>query len=67
MNMTIDIALMIDDELVGIIRYESPVNVPIPNIGEAVVNPKTDGLVVKVSRRIFEYRQDYIRVTLDCV
>jgi len=58
---------MIDDELVGIIRYESPVNVPIPNIGEAVVNPKTDGLVVKVSRRIFEYRQDYIRVTLDCV
>ena len=64
--MTVDIALMIDDELVGTIRYESPFNVPIPNIGEAVVNPQTDGLVVKVSRRIFEYSQDYIRVTLDC-
>ena len=64
--MTIDIALRIDDEFVETIRYELTINVPIPNVGEAVVNPRTDGLVVKVSRRIFEYRQDYILVTLDC-
>jgi len=64
--MTIDISLRIDDEFVQTIRYESPVSVPIPNVGEVVVNPQTDGLVVKVTRRIFEYGQDYIRVTLDC-
>jgi hypothetical protein len=64
--MTIEIALMIDDKFVETLHYESAVNVPIPNIGEAVVNPQTDGLVVKVCRRIFEYKQDYIRVTLDC-
>jgi len=50
----IDVAIMIDDEVVGTILYESPINVPIPNVGEAVVNPQTDGLVVKVRRRIFE-------------
>jgi hypothetical protein len=52
--MTIDVAVLIDDEVVGTIRYESPVSVPIPDVGEAVVNPQTDGLVVKVCRRIFE-------------
>lgn len=64
--MTIDISIMIDDEFVQTIRYESTVNVPIPSIGEAVINPKTDGLVVKVVYRIFEYKKDYIRVTLNC-
>lgn len=64
--MTIDVALIIDKELVETIRYESPVNVPIPNIGDAVVNPQTDGLAVEVCRRIFKYSQDYIRITLDC-
>ena len=64
--MTIDIAIRIAEEFVATVRYESSINVPIPNVGEVVVNPKTDGLVVKVSRRIFQYRKDYISVTLDC-
>jgi hypothetical protein len=65
--MTIDIAIRINNEWVGpLCRYESPMSVPIPNVGEEIVNPNTDGLVVKVTRRIFEYRQDCIRVTLDC-
>ena len=64
--MNMDVAIRIDDEFVGTVRYESNVHVPIPNVGEAVVNPQTDGLVVKVCRRIFEYRQDYILIVLDC-
>ncbi len=64
--MTIEIALMIDDLLVQTNRYESAI-VPIPNIGEAIINPQTDGLAVKVRRRIFDYGKDHIRITLDCV
>jgi hypothetical protein len=64
--MTIDISIRINDEFVETVSYNSPANVPIPNVGEAVINPKTDGLVVKVVYRIFEYAKDHIRVTLDC-
>jgi galactokinase/mevalonate kinase-like predicted kinase len=64
--MTIDVAIRIDEEFVATERYESSVSVPIPEVGESIVNPQTDGLVVKVARRIFEYRKDYIQVTLDC-
>lgn len=64
--MTIDISIRIDGEFVQTVGYESSVSVPIPGIGEAVINPKTDGLAVKVVHRIFEYTGDRIHVTLDC-
>ena len=63
--MIIEISIMIEEEIVRTLTYEST-NVPIPNVGESVVNPRTDGLVVKVQRRIFDYGEKRVLVTLDC-
>jgi hypothetical protein len=40
--------------------------VPIPNVGETVVHPRSDGTIVTVQRRTFEYGDNRLRVTLDC-
>jgi len=64
--MLTEIRLMIDEEVVRTVAYESPSLVPIPNVGDPVVNPRTDGLVVTVRRRIFDYLEGRVRVTLDC-
>lgn len=58
------VSIRIDEELVQTVEYDS--TVPIPDVGEEVVNPQTDGLVVKVLRRTFEYREGAVRITLDC-
>jgi hypothetical protein len=62
--MDIELSIRIDGVFMQMTEYDGAV--PIPNVGEDIVNPQTDGLVVKVQRRIFEYRPGVIRITLDC-
>lgn len=64
--MTIAIQVSVDDRTVLFREYQSTEVVPIPEVGEFVVHPETDGLIVKVKTRLFDYREGRIIVTLDC-
>jgi hypothetical protein len=64
--MNITVVIWFDNEVVGKYSYEPHETVPLPTVGESVVNPLTDGLVIKVERRVFEYQLHSIRVSLFC-
>ena len=63
--MTTKIAVRVNQESVRTFTYNG--QVPIPEIGESLVHPKSDGSSVSVQRRTFEYGEDRLKVTLDCV
>jgi hypothetical protein len=64
--LTTVIQIRIDGEVVGVTEYESVGTVPIPELGDFVLNPNTNDLAVAVVARMFDYREGRIIATLDC-
>jgi hypothetical protein len=64
--MTIKIAIKVKEELVRTFTFSTQGSISLPNVGEIVAHPKSEGSFVTVQRRTFEYGEDRIRVTLDC-
>jgi hypothetical protein len=62
--MTTKIAIRVKDERPRTFTFTG--NMTIPDIGEAVAHPRSDGSMVTVQRRTFEYGENRLRVTLDC-
>jgi hypothetical protein len=63
--MTTKIAIRVREERSRTFTFTG--NIAVPNIGETVAHPRADGTVVTVQRRTFEYGENRLRVTLDCV
>jgi hypothetical protein len=64
--MGVHVEIMVAKRVVGSAEYDDDANVPIPNIGDIVINPQTAGQGATVRRRIFNYEDDDIHITLDC-
>lgn len=62
--MTTKITVKVNQELVRTFTYTAAV--PIPELGETVVHPKSDGSIIQVQKRTFEYGEDRLKVILDC-
>ncbi|HTW50152.1 MAG TPA: hypothetical protein VMD92_19495 [Acidobacteriaceae bacterium] len=62
--MTTKIAIRVQEERARTFTFTG--NIAVPNIGETVMHPRSDGTVLTVQRRTFEYGENRLRVTLDC-
>jgi hypothetical protein len=62
--MTTKIAIRVKEDRARVFTFNG--EVAIPNVGEAVVHPRSDGTIVTVQRRTFEYGDNRLRVTLEC-
>jgi len=62
--MTTKIAIRVKEERPRVFTFTG--EVPIPNVGETIAHPRSDGTILTVQRRTFEYGDNRLRVTLDC-
>jgi hypothetical protein len=62
--MTTKIAIRAKEDRPRVYTFTGQVTVP--NVGETVAHPRSDGSVLTVQRRTFEYGDNRMRVTLDC-
>jgi hypothetical protein len=65
--MTTKIAVKINQEVVRTFTYATPGTITLPEVGETIVHPKTEGSTITVQHRTFEYGEDRLKITLDCV
>ena len=54
------------DQLLRTFTFTHTTNVPVPVVGETVMNPKDEGESLRVSERQFEYGTDRLKITLFC-
>lgn len=64
--MTIKVLIRANDQLLRTFTFTHTTNVPVPQVGETVMNPKDEGESLKVDQRQFEYGTDRLKITLFC-
>ncbi|MGC2618458.1 MAG: hypothetical protein WA414_05405 [Acidobacteriaceae bacterium] len=65
--MTTKIAVRINQEVVRTFTYTTPGNIALPEVGETLVHPKNEGSTITVQHRTFEYGEDRMKITLECI
>lgn len=64
--MTIKVLIRSNDQLLRTFTFTHTTSVPVPEVGESVINPKDDTQSLHVDRREFEYGTDRMKITLFC-
>lgn len=64
--MTIKVLIRANDQLLRTFTFTHTTSVPVPQVGEMVMNPKDEGESLKVDQRQFEYGTDRLKITLVC-
>lgn len=64
--MTIKVLVRTNEQLLRTFTFTHTTNVPVPQTGESVMNPKNEGEALKVEHRVFEYGTDRLKITLYC-
>ena len=64
--MTIKVLIRAQDQLLRTFTFTHTTNVPVPVVGETVMNPKDEKESLKVNERQFEYGSDRLKITLFC-
>lgn len=64
--MTIKVLIRMHDQPLRTFTFTHTTNVPVPVVGETVMNPKDEGESLRVSERQFEYGTDRLKITLFC-
>lgn len=64
--MTIKVLIRAQDQLLRTFTFTHTTNVPVPVVGETVMNPKDERESLKVNERQFEYGSDRLKITLFC-
>lgn len=64
--MTIKVLIRANDQLLRTFTFTHTTSVPVPEVGESVLNPKDDAQSLHVDRREFEYGTDRLKITLFC-
>ena len=65
--MTTKLAVRINQEVVRTFTYTTPGSMTLPEVGETLVHPKNEGATITVQHRTFEYGEDRMKITLDCI
>lgn len=64
--MTIKVLIRAHDQLLRTFTFTHTTNVPVPVVGETVMNPKDEAQSLRVNERQFEYGTDRLKITLFC-
>ena len=64
--MTIKVIIRVNDQLLRTFTFTQTTSVPVPGVGEMVMNPKDEGVSLKVDQRQFEYGTNRLMITLFC-
>lgn len=64
--MTIKVLIRAQDQLLRTFTFTQTTNVPVPVVGETVMNPKDEKQSLTVNERQFEYGSDRLKITLFC-
>lgn len=64
--MTIKVLIRANDQVLRTFTFTHTTNVPVPNVGETVMHPKSENVPLRVDQRRFEYGTDRLKITLYC-